>query len=54
MFHRKLRLGYARDLLNTGSSYLEAAYECGYESPSGFREAFIREFGYPPGRENGK
>ena len=49
-FHRKLRLEYARRLLESGSDYLGAAYECGYESASGFREAFIRQFGRPPGR----
>jgi AraC family transcriptional regulator of adaptative response/methylated-DNA-[protein]-cysteine methyltransferase len=49
-FHRKLRLDYARRLLETGSDYLAAAYECGYQSASGFREAFIRQFGRPPGR----
>ena len=49
-FHRRLRLNLARELIESGSSYLKAAYECGYESSSGFREAFIRHFGYPPGR----
>lgn len=49
-FHRKLRLNYARELIDSGMDYLAAAYECGYESPSGFREAFVRQFGMPPGR----
>ena len=49
-FHRRLRLGYARQLIETGTDYLNAAYECGYESPSGFRDAFVRQFGRPPGR----
>ncbi len=49
-FHRRVRLGYARELIESGTSYLAAAYECGYESSSGFRDAFAREFGRPPGR----
>lgn len=49
-FHRKLRLNYARRLIESGYGYLSAAYECGYESASGFREAFVRQFGQPPGR----
>jgi methylphosphotriester-DNA--protein-cysteine methyltransferase len=54
-FHRRLRLIYARELIEAGAGYLQAAFECGYESSSGFREAFAREFGQPPGRfyENG-
>jgi len=53
-FHRKLRLTSARDLIDSGYSYLQAAYECGYESSSGFRDAFNRHFGCPPGRLYGK
>jgi AraC family transcriptional regulator of adaptative response/methylated-DNA-[protein]-cysteine methyltransferase len=49
-FHRKIRLNYARRLIESGEDYLSAAYECGYESVSGFREAFVRQFGQPPGR----
>ena len=49
-FHRKQRLNYARELIGSGMEYLGAAYECGYESSSGFREAFCRQFGKPPGR----
>ncbi|MGB8657830.1 MAG: Ada metal-binding domain-containing protein [Candidatus Zixiibacteriota bacterium] len=49
-FHRKIRLDYARRLIESGHDYLSAAYECGYESASGFREAFVRQFGKPPGR----
>ena len=49
-FHRKLRLEHARSLIESGSDYLSAAFECGYESASGFRDAFVREFGQPPGR----
>lgn len=49
-FHRKIRLNHARSLIEEGQNYLSAAYECGYESSSGFREAFTRQFGCPPGR----
>ena len=50
VFHRRLRLEHARRMIESGADYLSAAYECGYESASGFREAFEREFGAPPGR----
>ncbi len=49
-FHRRLRLSHARELLESGEDYLSAAYESGYESASGFQEAFIRQFGKSPGR----
>ncbi len=49
-FHRRLRLAQARQLLESGHDYLTAAYECGFESASGFRDAFKNEFGAPPGR----
>lgn len=49
-FHRKQRLRHAKQLLERGSDFLTAAYECGYESASGFREAFQREFGIAPGK----
>ena len=48
-FHRIIRLQYARHLIESGQDYLTAAYECGYESASGFRSAFQRQFGAPPG-----
>jgi len=49
-FHRKIRLDHAHRLLESGVNYLEAGYKCGYESTSGFREAFLRHYGCPPGR----
>jgi len=49
-FHRKQRLVYARRLIESGEGYMNAAFECGYESVSGFRDAFCKEFGKPPGR----
>ncbi len=48
-FHRRLRLNHAMTLINKGSSYLDAAYETGWESSSGFREAFKKQFGQTPG-----
>lgn len=48
-FHRKLRLNHARRLIESGESYLNAAYDCGFESSSGFRDAFVKQFGFPPG-----
>jgi AraC family transcriptional regulator of adaptative response/methylated-DNA-[protein]-cysteine methyltransferase len=49
-YHRKLRLAHARKLIAQGADYLTAAYESGYESSSGFRDAFVKEFCVPPGR----
>jgi AraC family transcriptional regulator of adaptative response/methylated-DNA-[protein]-cysteine methyltransferase len=51
--HRKLRLEHAHSLIKRGTDYLTAAYETGFESSSGFRDAFIKHYGYPPGRANG-
>jgi methylphosphotriester-DNA--protein-cysteine methyltransferase len=48
-FHRKIRLEYAREMLEEGANYLEVAYACGFESASGFRDAFVKEYGHPPG-----
>ncbi|HSG99893.1 MAG TPA: Ada metal-binding domain-containing protein [candidate division Zixibacteria bacterium] len=48
-FHRRLRLKHAHALLLTGADYIEAGLASGWESPSGFREAFVKQFGYPPG-----
>jgi len=48
-FHRQLRLNHAREMIAAGADYLAAAFECGYESSSGFRDAFVRQFGRPPG-----
>lgn len=50
--HRKIRLEHAHSLMKRGADYLTAAYETGFESPSGFRDAFIKHYGYPPGRIN--
>jgi AraC family transcriptional regulator of adaptative response/methylated-DNA-[protein]-cysteine methyltransferase len=52
-FHRKMRLAHAKSLIESGTNYLTAAFESGFESSSGFRDAFVRHYGYPPGRTNG-
>lgn len=49
-YHRKLRLEFANALIQQGTDYLTAAYECGFASASGFREAFTKYFGRTPGR----
>lgn len=49
-FHRRIRLNHARQLIEAGHDYLNAAFESGYNSSSGFRTAFVKQFGYPPGR----
>ncbi len=48
-YHRKLRLKYARKLIENGNNYLIVSNQCGFKSSSGFRRAFIKEFGFPPG-----
>jgi len=48
-YHRKLRLIHARKMIEEGVDYLTTAYECGFESASGFRDAFVKEYGLPPG-----
>jgi AraC family transcriptional regulator of adaptative response/methylated-DNA-[protein]-cysteine methyltransferase len=54
-FHRKIRLDHARAMMARGADSLSAGYDSGFESMSGFREAFLREFGYaPPGRSSGR
>ena len=50
--HRKVRLQHAHSLMRRGVDYLTAAYETGFESSSGFRDAFIKHYGYPPGKAN--
>ena len=47
---RGLRLAGALDRLRQGESIDDAAYGSGYESLSGFRDAFARVFGEPPGK----
>jgi AraC family transcriptional regulator, regulatory protein of adaptative response / methylated-DNA-[protein]-cysteine methyltransferase len=49
-FTRARRLSGALHLIREGESIDNAVFESGYESHSGFREAFSRTFGSAPGR----
>ncbi|HKT81894.1 MAG TPA: methylated-DNA--[protein]-cysteine S-methyltransferase [Vicinamibacterales bacterium] len=49
-YARKRRLGGALDQLRRGRRLDEVIMDNGFESHSGFREAFTRTFGQPPGR----
>jgi AraC family transcriptional regulator of adaptative response/methylated-DNA-[protein]-cysteine methyltransferase len=49
-FQRSQRMGEALRRLQDGQDGLGAGLDSGYESASGFREAFAAEFGLPPGR----
>jgi AraC family transcriptional regulator of adaptative response/methylated-DNA-[protein]-cysteine methyltransferase len=49
-FCRAVRLSDALDELRRGAPIDEAVFESGYESHSGFRDAFARLFGATPGR----
>ena len=53
-YHRRKRLLHAKELINNGISYTNAAYETGFESISGFRDAFYKEFAQTPGEINDK
>ncbi|UCG03329.1 MAG: methylphosphotriester-DNA--protein-cysteine methyltransferase family protein [Candidatus Heimdallarchaeota archaeon] len=47
-FHRKLRLAYAKELIQQGVNSNELPSHCGFKSYSGFRTAFFKEFGHSP------
>jgi AraC family transcriptional regulator, regulatory protein of adaptative response / methylated-DNA-[protein]-cysteine methyltransferase len=49
-YQRARRLAAAFEAIKKGGSIDDAVFEHGYESHSGFREAFARLFGDPPGR----
>jgi AraC family transcriptional regulator of adaptative response/methylated-DNA-[protein]-cysteine methyltransferase len=49
-FQRSRLMGEALERLRAGQDTLRAAFDSGYESSSGFRDAFAAEFGVPPGR----
>lgn len=49
---RARRLGRAFALIREGADQLDTAYAAGYESLSGFREAFANLFGTTPGRSD--
>jgi AraC family transcriptional regulator, regulatory protein of adaptative response / methylated-DNA-[protein]-cysteine methyltransferase len=52
-YQRLRRLGVAFDAINRGEDLMQVAFASGFESNSGFREAFRRMFGQPPGRARG-
>ncbi len=47
-YHRARRLSSAMDQVREGAAVSRAAFEIGYDSLSGFQEAFRRLFGAPP------
>ena len=49
-YGRSRRLGAAFQQIRHGADLDDVALDHGYESHSGFREAFVRLFGRPPGR----
>lgn len=53
-YQRAARLGTAMKALHAGAGTLDAGLDAGYESDSGFREAFARVFGASPGRARGR
>lgn len=52
-YQRAIRLGTAMKALHDGAPTIDAGMEAGFESDSGFREAFRRVFGDTPGRARG-
>jgi len=53
-YARARRLGGALHRIRVGESLDDALFDSGYESHSGFREAFAKTFGVPPGRGRGR
>lgn len=51
-YHRARRMGLALELLRAGENPLHVGYDTGFESPSGFRDAFARVFGTTPARSS--
>ena len=49
-WQRARRLAFAFRDVRSGRKLIEAQLDRGYASTSGFREAFAKTFGYPPGR----
>ena len=52
-YQRARRMGSALAAVRNGSNVLDTQIEHGFESPSGFREAFARLFGAAPSKANG-
>jgi AraC family transcriptional regulator of adaptative response/methylated-DNA-[protein]-cysteine methyltransferase len=53
-YQRACRLGTAMKALHGGAATIDAGMDAGFESDSGFREAFARVFGDTPGRARDK
>ena len=53
-YQRACRLGTAMKALHAGAPTIDAGMDAGFESDSGFREAFARVFGETPGRARDK
>lgn len=53
-YQRAVRLGGAMKALHAGAPTIDAGMDAGFESDSGFREAFARVFGETPGRAREK
>ncbi|NOX58704.1 MAG: methylated-DNA--[protein]-cysteine S-methyltransferase [Planctomycetes bacterium] len=49
-FHRNRRLATAAKDIQSGTPLLQVGMDAGYESDSGFRDAFFRTYGLTPGR----
>lgn len=49
-YHRTRRMGLALRSLQEGEDVTTTGYQLGYDSTSGFRDAFARILGEPPGR----
>ncbi|MBB3991949.1 AraC-like DNA-binding protein [Croceicoccus naphthovorans] len=47
---QSVRLQWAADEIMRGAAIKAVADEMGYSTPFGFRKAFVREYGVPPGR----
>jgi AraC family transcriptional regulator of adaptative response/methylated-DNA-[protein]-cysteine methyltransferase len=52
-YQRARRMGSALAAVRNGSNVLDTQLDHGFESPSGFREAFARLFGAAPSKANG-
>lgn len=53
-YARARRMGVAMGHIKSGNSIIDAQLEAGYESPSGFRDAFAKILGNVPVRSDGK
>ena len=53
-YQRACRLGTAMKALHAGARTLDAGLDAGFESDSGFRDAFAKVFGDAPGRARGQ